>query len=202
MTPPPFQKKFIYLTGCGDLDIDIHNHLKNLAYRSVRVFIVLMTTVLVYFAYCDLDGQVDNRLTLWRWKSISNDHTVKEINTESINTLICTLSHSCVIKILKMLQFLQPSGWNNIIMSNLQHRTSHHLIYIILERQSLYQLILAQWSHMTLRNWVIIIGSDNGLPHFWHQANADLLSIWPSGTNLSEIQIKIWTFSFTKIISI
>ena len=52
-------------------------------------------------------------------------------------------------------------------------------------------------------NWVSI-GSGNGLSPLWPQAifwnNADLLSIGPLGTNLSEIQIKIWSFSFTEIL--
>ena len=45
--------------------------------------------------------------------------------------------------------------------------------------------------------WVSI-ASGNGLPHIRHQAitsiNADLLSIWPLGTNFSEFWIKIKIF--------
>ena len=43
--------------------------------------------------------------------------------------------------------------------------------------------------------YYVIIGSSNGLSPVWHQAitytNADLLSTWPVGINLGEIQIKI-----------
>ena len=48
-----------------------------------------------------------------------------------------------------------------------------------------------------------IIGSDNGLCPDWPQAiiltNAGILLIGPSGTNISEILIKMYTFSFTTI---
>ena len=51
-------------------------------------------------------------------------------------------------------------------------------------------------------NWVSI-GSGNGLSPARRQAiawtNAHLLSIGPLGTNFSEILIKIWNFSFTKM---
>ena len=47
------------------------------------------------------------------------------------------------------------------------------------------------------------IGSDNGLSPGRRQAiiwtNAGILLIWPLGTNLSEILIEIYTFSFKKI---
>ena len=50
-------------------------------------------------------------------------------------------------------------------------------------------------------NWASI-GSANGLLPVQHQAitwtNAGLLSIWPQGTNFSEIAITIKNFSFTK----
>ena len=48
-----------------------------------------------------------------------------------------------------------------------------------------------------------IIGSDNGLSPGWHQAiiwtNAGILLIRPLGTNISEILIVIYIFSFNKI---
>ena len=47
------------------------------------------------------------------------------------------------------------------------------------------------------------IGSDTGLSPGWHQAiiwaNAGMLLIGPLATNLSEILIKIYTFSFKKM---
>ena len=51
-------------------------------------------------------------------------------------------------------------------------------------------------------NWVII-GSDNGLSPRWCQViiwtNAGMLLIGPLGTNVSEILITIYTFSFKKL---
>ena len=50
---------------------------------------------------------------------------------------------------------------------------------------------------------ISIIGSDNGLLPGRHQAiiwtNAGILLIEPLGTNISEILIKIYTFSFKKM---
>ena len=49
----------------------------------------------------------------------------------------------------------------------------------------------------------IIIGSDNGLSPYGHQAiiwtNAGILLIGPLGTSFSEILIKIHAFSFKKM---
>ena len=49
----------------------------------------------------------------------------------------------------------------------------------------------------------VSIGSDNGLSHIRLQAiihtDARMLSIGPLGTNVSEISIKIQTFSFTQM---
>ena len=48
-----------------------------------------------------------------------------------------------------------------------------------------------------------MISSDYGLLSGWHQAiiwtDAGILLIRPSGTNLSEILIEIYTFSFNKM---
>ena len=57
-------------------------------------------------------------------------------------------------------------------------------------------------THNSVSN-ITIIGSDNGLSPDQRQAiiwtNAGILLIWPLGTNFSEIQIGIQTFSFKKI---
>ena len=65
--------------------------------------------------------------------------------------------------------------------------------------------LLTHWGRMThicVRR-LTIIGSDNGLSPDRRQAiiwtNAGILLIGPSGTNLSEILIKILTFSFKKM---
>ena len=64
---------------------------------------------------------------------------------------------------------------------------------------------LTHWgrlTHICLMR-LTIIGSDNGLSPDWRQAiiwtNTGILLIGPLGTNLSEIQIKILTFSFKKM---
>ena len=50
---------------------------------------------------------------------------------------------------------------------------------------------------------IINIGSGNGFLPVWHQAiiwiNADLLSVWTSGINSSDILMEIRTFFFKKI---
>ena len=57
-------------------------------------------------------------------------------------------------------------------------------------------------THICVDN-LTIIGSDNGLSPGRRQAviwtNAGILLIWPLGTNFSEILIKIYIFSFTKM---
>ena len=57
-------------------------------------------------------------------------------------------------------------------------------------------------THICVGN-LIIIGSDNGLSPGRRQAiirtNAGILLIGPLGTNFSEIQIKMLTFSFKKM---
>ena len=57
-------------------------------------------------------------------------------------------------------------------------------------------------THICFSN-LTITGSDNGLSPGWHQTiiwiNAQILLIGPSGTNVSEILIKILIFSFTKM---
>ena len=59
----------------------------------------------------------------------------------------------------------------------------------------------AEWCIYAFVNFAII-GLDNGLSPVRHQAiiliNAGLLLTGPSGQSLSEIQIKIWTFSAKK----
>ena len=65
--------------------------------------------------------------------------------------------------------------------------------------------VLTYWGRVThiCVSKLTIIGSDNGLSPGWHQAiiwtNAGILLIRPLGTNLSEILIEIYTFSFKKI---
>ena len=64
---------------------------------------------------------------------------------------------------------------------------------------------LTHWGRMThiCISKLTIIGSDNGLSpgrcHTIIWTNAGILSIWPLGTNFSEILIEIHTFSFRKI---
>ena len=64
---------------------------------------------------------------------------------------------------------------------------------------------ITHWGRMThiCVSKLTIISSDNGLSPGRHQANiwtnAGILLIGPSGTNLSEIGIKIHTFSFEKM---
>ena len=57
------------------------------------------------------------------------------------------------------------------------------------------------WTYASVNQ--VSIGSDNGLLPIWCQAinqnNAGLLSIWPLGTNFSEIWIKTQNFSFMKM---
>ena len=67
------------------------------------------------------------------------------------------------------------------------------------------------WVHLTYWGWVThkciskvnIICSDNGLSpgrrHAIIQTNAGILLIWPLGTNISGISIKIHAFSFKKM---
>ena len=65
--------------------------------------------------------------------------------------------------------------------------------------------VLTHWgwvTHICVDN-LTIIGSDNGLSPGWRQAiiwtNAGILLIRPLGTNFSEIQIGIQTFSYKKM---
>ena len=66
-------------------------------------------------------------------------------------------------------------------------------------------LLLTHWGRVThiCISKLTTIGSDNGLSPSRRQAiiwtNAGLLLIGPLGTNLSEILIEIYTFSFKKM---
>ena len=78
---------------------------------------------------------------------------------------------------------------------------TYHLLHNIYKHKRMKILQLNRLTHLpgvphihTSVNWVNT-GSGNGLSSIWHQAitwtNAELLSIGPSGTNFSGIQIKI-----------
>ena len=76
---------------------------------------------------------------------------------------------------------------------------------LVLAALKLEAIALTHWvrvMHMCVGK-LTIIGSDNGLAPGRHQAiiwtNARILLIWPKGTNLNEILIKIHIFSFKKI---
>ena len=64
---------------------------------------------------------------------------------------------------------------------------------------------LTHWGRVThiCINKLAIIGSDNSLSPGRHQAiiwtNAGILLIEPPGTNFSEIEIEMYTFSFKKM---
>ena len=68
-----------------------------------------------------------------------------------------------------------------------------------------FSLTLTHWGRVThiCVNKLTTIGSDNGLSPGRRQAiiwtNAGILLIGPLGTNIGEILIKIWTFSFNKM---
>ena len=68
-----------------------------------------------------------------------------------------------------------------------------------------FKFCLTHWGRVThiCVGKLSIIGSDNGLPPGRHQAiiwtNAVLLSIGPLGTNVSQIILKIQTFSFKNL---
>ena len=70
---------------------------------------------------------------------------------------------------------------------------------------SQHAITLTHWGRVTNINVskLTIIGSDNGLVPTRQQViiwtNARILSTWSSGTNFSEISIKIHTFSFKKM---
>ena len=65
--------------------------------------------------------------------------------------------------------------------------------------------VLTHWGQVThiCLSKLTIIGSDNGKAPGWGQAiiwaNAGILLIGPLGKNFSEILIKIYTFSFSKM---
>ena len=88
-----------------------------------------------------------------------------------------------------------------------------HVCTFLLHNGALWDMSLKQCGICEVGHWgrvthicvskLPIIGSDNGLSPGRRQAiiwtNAVILLIWPLGTNLSEILIKINTFSFKKM---
>ena len=101
--------------------------------------------------------------------------------------------------------------------SRFRFRTSPYCLMVVLlpswgknkcralYKENTFKCLLIHWgrvTHICIGN-LTITGSDNGLLPDWCQAiiwiNPWMLLIGPSGTNFSEILIKILTFSFTKM---